>query len=895
MVKNSELIKKLTDENKELKKKNASLKKINKTQEQFPLILNKINDFVVITNVDGKIEYANETLLKRLNLSIDELKGGKGAIVISHNNIPDLSISKLNKTLEKEQKENILSITKEGTELLVSANTIPLIKNNKVKGFAAVFCEVNKKKNVEEKLKEIEEKYQAVVNNLKEVIFQTDSQGLWTFLNPAWEEITGFTLTESIGENFLNYVHPDDRQKNYERFLPLIERKKDYCRHVIRYLTKDGGFRWIEVFARLTLDKDQNIAGTTGTLNDITERIIAEDELLKTKVQQKAILDNIPMLAWLKNDALNYIAVNEPFANSIQKSSEEIIGKTDLELFPKEKAIANIEDDNKVIKLGQQKLTEIPIKNGNTTKWIEVFKTPIFNENGEVIGITGVERDITGRKYAEMEINKAKELADKANNAKSDFLANMSHEIRTPMNAILGFAELLKGQIKEKKYTDYLNGISVSGSNLLNLINDILDLSKIEAGKIEVQNDTVNLNMLLREIKQIFSPKILEKELEFKLITASNLPEFLFLDETRVKQILINLIGNAIKFTETGSITIDVDCKHKNEQTIDLIIKISDTGIGIPKEEQNSIFEAFKQQERQDSRKYGGTGLGLTITKKLIQIMGGSISVVSEVGTGATFTIILNDVKTSTDLQIKPHIELLNESVRLKKAKILLAEDDEYNKIVIKGYLENQNIAIIYASDGEEAVQKALLEKPDIILMDIQMPVINGFAALQKIRNISELQDMPIIALTAWAMAQDVDKIKTLFNGYLIKPVSKNSLINELIKFIPYELVPTVEHSNINVENNDYEFNAIELKKLLLTNDELKTLKNEYYEQWKKIQEGMFVDDIEKFAYDLQKFSAKKGLPILVNYSQALSASTCSFDIVRITKLLKLFPLIIEK
>ena len=830
-----------------------------------------------------------------MNLSLDDLKGGKGAIVISHNNIPDLSISKLNKTLEKEQKENILSITKEGTELLVSANTIPLIKNNKVKGFAAVFCEVNKKKNVEEKLKEIEEKYQAVVNNLKEVIFQTDSQGLWTFLNPAWEEITGFTVAESIGENFLNYVHPDDRQKNYERFLPLIERKKDYCRHVIRYLTKDGGFRWIEVFARLTLDKDQNIAGTTGTLNDITERIIAEDELLKTKVQQKAILDNIPMLAWLKNDALNYIAVNEPFANSIQKSSDEIIGKTDIELFPKEKAIANIEDDNKVIKLGQQKLTEIPIQNGNTTKWIEVFKTPIFNENGEVIGITGVERDITGRKYAEMEINKAKELADKANNAKSNFLANMSHEIRTPMNAILGFAELLKGQIKEKKYTDYLNGISVSGSNLLNLINDILDLSKIEAGKIEVQKDTVNLNMLLREIKQIFSPKILEKELEFKLITSSNLPEFLILDETRTKQILINLIGNSIKFTETGSITIDVDCKHKTEQTTDLIIKIADTGIGIPKEEQTTIFEAFKQQERQDNRKYGGTGLGLTITKKLIQIMGGSISVVSESGTGAVFTIILNDVKISTSLQSKPHIELLTESVTFNKVKILLAEDDEYNKIVIKGYLENQNIMIIYASDGEEAVQKAISEKPDIILMDIQMPIINGFIALQKIRKISELQNVPIIALTAWAMAQDVEKIKTLFSGYLIKPVSKNSLINELIKFIPYELNPTVEHSNINVENNDYEFNALDLEKLSLTYEEMETLKNEYYEQWKKIQEGMFVDDIEKFATDLQKFSAGKGLQILVNYSQALIVSTGSFDIDRITKLLKLFPLIIEE
>jgi PAS domain S-box-containing protein len=894
MMSYEEELQRLLKENGELRKINSLLNQSVQLKNKYGLVIDSISDFVVITDLQGKIEFVNSALLERLGYCAEELIGKTGRVFLSPKCAPEISRQVYLATLNGEWRGDILNISKSGEEFWSSVYTTLLVENGKPTGMASISRDISERKRAEDKLKESEQKYHLLVNNLKEAIFQTDAAGNWTFLNTAWEEITGFSVEESIGRLFLDYVHPDDRQKNHERFMPLINREKDYCRHVIRYLTKDDSFRWIEVFARLTLDKDDNIIGTTGTLSDITDRIKAEEELINSQTQLKAILDNIPLLAWLKNDSLRYIATNGPYANSVGMRTQELIGKTDLEIFSKDDAIQLIQDDLEVIKSGLQRYVEIPVneKNGKV-RWIESYKTPIFNDNKEVIGITGVERDITERKNAENEIKRAKEEADKANRAKSDFLANMSHEIRTPMNAILGFSELLHGQISNPKHKEYLKGITISGNNLLNLINDILDLSKIEAGRVEIKTESVNFFALIYEIKQVFSIKFLEKDLDFILDISPEVPEYLILDEMKIRQILFNLVGNSLKFTQSGSVTLKAYCLNysKEKRRIDLIMEVVDTGIGIPKEDQDVIFEAFRQQEGQSTRKYGGTGLGLTISKKLAEAMNGRVVLQSEPGKGSAFSVFIPGISIAGEKESqKAADESFVRLVKITDGKILLVDDNEYNNIVIRGFLENHDVHIFEALNGKEAIELAELETPDLILMDIQMPVMDGLQAAGYFKSREVFKRIPIVAMTASLVLDENEELKKLFNGYIRKPVTSSILINELIRFLPYEKIENLLSA---VEDTAKEKAGMGEKDLInqeISDNIREILRDNFGKRWEELFEGMFIDEISSFAKDLNEFAVKNNIYSLVAFSDKLFHASDAFEIEKLEKLLKFFP-----
>ncbi|MHC9543114.1 MAG: PAS domain S-box protein [Vulcanimicrobiota bacterium] len=485
-------------------------------------------------------------------------------------------------------------------------------------------------------------------------------------------------------------------------------------------------------------------------------------------------------------------------------------------------------------------------------------------------------------------LHKAKEEAERANRAKSEFLANMSHEIRTPMNAIIGFSELLKGRMTDDKSKEYLLGILTGGKNLLGLIEDILDLSKIEAGKMEIHWEPTDPHIFCEEMAQIFAVRTAEKGIEFLIEVSPGLPRGLMLDEVRMRQILLNLIGNAIKFTENGFVKLSVcTVDHEADRSaLDLIVEIQDTGIGIPESQQEMIFRAFQQQEGQSTRRFGGTGLGLTITKRLVEMMGGSITVRSEPGKGSLFSVKFPGIKVAALEPVSRENLQEFENIRFQGSVILLAEDIESNRRVIAGLLEPHDLVLITAANGLEAVEMARRTHPDLILMDIQMPVMDGYEATEILKNEITLSSIPVVAFTASSSEMDAHRIKALFAGYLRKPVTKNRLLQELSYFLPHSLPGHEVSSGHSESGAQWTPSAVEE----IAPEVITRLTEEFKPRWEKVRSGMVVREIKTFARDLIELGSSSGVISLRDYGKTLHQQTSSFKIDRMMQTLERFP-----
>ncbi len=385
------------------------------------------------------------------------------------------------------------------------------------------------------------------------------------------------------------------------------------------------------------------------------------------------------------------------------------------------------------------------------------------------------------------ELRLARQKAEVANQAKSDFLAHMSHEIRQPLTVVLGFSEILSLEEEDPKKRDFLQSIQSSGESLSSLVNDVLDLSKIEAGKMELRHSSVSIQSLFEEMSTIFSHRITDKGIDFKVTVDSSIPESLLLDETRLRQILINLIGNAVKFTDKGFIRLSGIAKEEASGTLGqatLIIEVADSGHGIAKEDQKRIFGEF-EQVMGDKAQAKGTGLGLAITKRIVKLMDGSISVESEEGKGAAFRIELKGVEVTTK-ETGEERSFDPKELEFAPAKVLIADDIEYNRDLIAAYLSPFNFEICFAENGKVAFEQAQEHRPDLILMDIRMPEMDGYESSKRLKEEEWGKDIPIIAVSASGTAQEKEAINLLFDGYLPKPLSQFVLINEIHKFLEY-------------------------------------------------------------------------------------------------------------
>jgi two-component system, sensor histidine kinase and response regulator len=641
--------------------------------------------------------------------------------------------------------------------------------------------------------------YEKVVESSHDLILVVDRNYRYRMANHAYLTYRSLERNQVLGK-----AMTDIMEKGV--FEESIKPKVDECfegkvvRYEAQFNSPQLGLRDISV-ALHPLAGDTGIDRVACILQDVTEHKRAEEKLTEERNLLHALMDNVPDAIYFKDRDSRFIRINKAQAKMFGfDDPEKVIGKTDFDFFTAEHAQPAFDDEQEIIRTGNPVLSKEEKEtwpDGHVT-WALTTKMAMRDTTGNIAGILGVSHDITRRRQYEEELQVAKKAAEAASRAKSEFLANMSHEIRTPMNGIIGMTELALDTPLTPEQSEYLTLVKDSADALLSLINDVLDFSKIEAEKLALDPAEFNLQDLVASALRALAVRASQKGLEIVSNTRSGVPERVFGDAGRLRQILVNLVGNSIKFTQQGEIVVRINVESQQNEDIVLHFSVQDTGIGIAPEKQKTIFEAFTQADSSMTRKYGGTGLGLTIASRLVQMMSGKIWVESALGKGSTFhfTARLGQVKGVPPEAAPPDVS------DLRDLPALVVDDNSTNRKILDAMLKHWSMLPALAScaqEGLSALEKAAnAGKPfPLVLLDAQMPGVDGFTLAERIKQDHRLAGSTIMMLTSAGQRGDVARCRELgITVYLIKPIRQSELL-EAILSVMGKNVATPKHPKV--------------------------------------------------------------------------------------------------
>ena len=779
--------KELQEANEKLKQDIIERKRLEEEMRKLVAIVKHSSELINLSTLDGKMTFLNEAGGKMLGIDPHEVESNNIMEVIP-DHLMELVEKELVPALAKGKTwEGDLQYRNLKTGELIDVRAMTFTVNDPTTGEPKFLANVSLDITDRKKAEEVRLKMSQAIHNSHEVVFMTDKEGTITFINPEFTRMYGFTADEVVGKVTPRILKSGSiKSEEIKYFWDLLLSKQRIPATQYQNKCKDGKLIDVEGSADPILDDQGEIMGFIGIQRDVTDRKEIEDALHRSEERFKILFESAPDAIYLNDLKGTFVDGNKAAEELLGYSKEELIGKSflKLKLLPLTelpKAIKSLATSALGKRTGPNEFTVIR-KDGNQVP-MEISTFPV-KIDGKTL-ILGVARDISERKKAEEERNLALKKATESDRLKSTFLATMSHELRTPLNAVIGFSQLLDKESTGEEVEEFAGRINKSGGHLLEIIEDIFDITLIETGDIKLFKEEQDVVPLLEDVLGVIktNQKKLDKpDIDIRISPANmkkHLP--LFTDHRRLKQILINLMSNALKFTDKGNIELGFEAQnHQNQPVIQFFVR--DTGIGIPKEKQELIFDVFRQVDDTHTRRHGGTGIGLSIVKRLTELLGGTIWIESDEGRGSTFYFTIPYEKQ--EVRSKQPVDQSKKKPSLKGKTILIVEDVESSYNFLEVVLKKSGVVSIWAKDGMEAINFCKENMNiDLVLMDINMPVMNGYDSTKQIKKIQP--KLPVIAQTAYAIAGDMEKsLAAGCDDYITKPINKKQLMEKVEKWM---------------------------------------------------------------------------------------------------------------
>ncbi len=743
------------------------------------LIINA-NDIVFLTDKNGNFTYVNPVGLRISGYDREEIIGKHFTDLIA----PESRLAAKRFYTVQFQRRTLNTYfeyafyTKLGKRIEVGQNVQLILEDGEVTGFQAIARDITERKQIIATLEERERLYRASYDDNPLMLFTLAQDGTILAVNQSGAEQLGYKVTELIGCLSTKVIYEEDQALMMKFVKNALKNPDKITKWELRKVRKNGSVIWVRETARVLKDRNnQDLIFIV--CEDVTDKKNAETRLKESEERYRYLTANLPQTAVMLFDRdLKYILVDGSLNDQQRLRSVGIEGKSLAEVHPH--LVEIFTPLYKKAFDGQTSILEHQIDGNFYTFQI----LPVRNRERKVYAGMVVAQDITMRKAAEETLMLARDEAEAANRAKSEFLAMMSHEIRTPMNGIIGMISLLQNTPLSKEQKEFVETIRSSSDALLEIINDILDFSKIESGKLELSIDAFDLAECVEEACNLFAPKAAEKHIELICDIPSTVPPFIKADASRLRQVLINLLANAVKFTEKGEVVCSVELMEINGLIAELRFTVRDTGIGIPAEKFNRIFQPFSQVDAYSSRKHGGTGLGTAICERLVKLMGGKIWFESEVGKGTAFHFTLS-------APIAPKQRAVGQQAAeslLKGKRVIIVDDNATNRRLLAVQSERWGMVASVTASGSDAIElmdeaQKLSAPFDVALLDMNMPMQNGVELAKTIRTRYPDSKMPMLLLSSASKSEQegIRAAESLFAGIMLKPVRKNQLLNLIV------------------------------------------------------------------------------------------------------------------